>query len=36
MNVKNDILLVSEKKEVNRNKLNLPGGHLEIGESPME
>ena len=36
MNEKNDILLVSEKKEVNYNKLNLPGGHLEIGESPMK
>jgi len=32
----NNILLVTEKKEVNFNKLNLPGGHLEEGESPME
>lgn len=27
---KNNILLVTEKKEVNYNKLNLPGGHLEL------
>lgn len=33
---KNNILLVTEKKEVNYNKLNLPGGHLELWESPME
>jgi len=28
----NQILLVNEKKELISNKLNLPGGHLEIGE----
>jgi ADP-ribose pyrophosphatase YjhB (NUDIX family) len=32
----NNILLVTEKKEINYNKLNLPGGHLELWESPME
>jgi ADP-ribose pyrophosphatase YjhB (NUDIX family) len=25
----NNILLVREKKEINYNKLNLPGGHME-------
>lgn len=33
---KNNILLVAEKKEINYNKLNLPGGHMEPWESPME
>lgn len=31
-NEQNKILLVNEKKESVFNKLNLPGGHLEIGE----
>ncbi len=32
----NNILLVREKKEKNYNKLNLPGGHMEAWETPME
>lgn len=32
----NKILLVREKKQKNYNKLNLPGGHMELWESPME
>lgn len=34
-NEKNEIVLVREKKEVNFNKLNFPGGHLEEWETPM-
>ncbi len=30
------ILFVREKKEENYGKINFPGGHLEIGETPME
>jgi len=35
-NEKNQILLVKEKKEKIFNKLNLPGGHMELGEGLVE
>lgn len=33
---KQNMLFVLEKKEHMMNKLNLPGGHVELGESPVE
>lgn len=35
-NEKGQILLINEKKEKIFNKLNLPGGHLELGEKLIE
>lgn len=32
----NRVLLVHEKKEKNYNKINFPGGHLELGETVKE
>ena len=30
------VLLVHEKRETHYNKINLPGGHLELGETVIE